>query len=419
MFARPVGPGFPPLAERLALVPGGLSPALGHLAVQFGTQMPFAPAARLLSLACGTQVTHDMVRRLTERAGAVWCQLELDLVRALETAALDSRATPVVVPDQRPVPAACTVQLSVNGAMVPLVGGEWVEVRTLVAGEVAATPHGPKATALSYVSELATAADFSRTVLGELTRRGMARHPGSIVAITDGAVWIQELLDLQYPQAVRILDFMHAIEYLADAAKGAFGPGTAETSEWLAVQRHALRQGDAGQVLAALAALPPGTRRDTAIHYLTARWAMLDYARCDAEGWPVGSGAVESANKLIVEARLKGAGMHWRRKHVTPMVALRALDTSDRWMTAWPRIVTAWRADHRHTATKRRAARRLLAAPPPDPVASPPPLVPTTAGPDATAQTGRQRNTDGRSPMAPAWSRPDRSHPGRFPLGRV
>lgn len=181
---------------------------MAQLAVQFGTQMPFAPAARLLSLACGTPVTHDTVRRLTERAGAVWWQLELDLVSALEAAALDPRAAPVAVPDQQRLRPERMVQVSVDGALAPLVGGEWAEVRTLVVGEVAETPHGPKATALSYVSELATAADFSRAVLGELTRRGVASHPGPIVAITDGAV--------------RILDIMHAIEYLTDAAKAAF-----------------------------------------------------------------------------------------------------------------------------------------------------------------------------------------------------
>lgn len=376
MSARPVGPGFSPLAERLALVPGQLSPAMAQLAVQFGTQLPFAAAARLLSAACGTRVPHDTVRRLTERAGAVWWQLELELVHALETVALDPQAGPVAVPDQHLVTPERPVQLSIDGAMVPLVDGAWAEVRTLVVGEVAAAPSGPKATALSSMSALASATDFSRLVLGELTRRGVPHHAGPIVAITDGAVWIQEVLDLQCPRAVRILDIMHAIGDLADAAKAAFGPGTAETSEWLAVQRHALRQGNAGQVLAALAALPPDDTRATAIRYLSERRSMLDYARCDATGWPVGSGAVESANKVLVEARLKGAGMHWSRRQVTPMVALRALDTSDRWATAWPRIVTAWRADHRHTISRRRAA-RIVPAPLAAPVVdAPPPCAP-------------------------------------------
>ena len=38
-------------------------------------------------------------------------------------------------------------------------------------------------------------------------------------------------------------------------------------------------------------------------------------------GWPIGSGSVESANKGVVQARLKGAGMRWERSHVNPMLA--------------------------------------------------------------------------------------------------
>lgn len=47
---------------------------------------------------------------------------------------------------------------------------------------------------------------------------------------------------------------------------------------------------------------------------------------------------MESANKLVVERRLKGSGMHWARAHVNPMV-LRAMACSDRWPEAWPQIV--------------------------------------------------------------------------------
>ncbi len=49
---------------------------------------------------------------------------------------------------------------------------------------------------------------------------------------------------------------------------------------------------------------------------LTARWDAIQYARFQALGYPIGSGAVESANKLVVEARLKGSGLHWAREHI-------------------------------------------------------------------------------------------------------
>ncbi|MGC4105003.1 MAG: hypothetical protein QM753_01455 [Thermomicrobiales bacterium] len=342
-----MAPSFPPLGERLGLVPGTLAPWLAELAVQFGTETSFARAASLLSQATRTRISPDTVRRLTETAGAIWCQLDLDLLTALETAAMAPGAPEVVVPDADPFAPTATISLCLDGAMVPLVGGDWQEVRTLTVGEVVTTDESVRTTRLSYVSQQAPAARFQRTIGVELTRRGVLTHPGTIVAISDGASWIQDALDLQVPQAVRILDVMHAVEYLADAAKASFGPGTAETSAWLGTWRQALRTGKAVAVGNALAALPPSPERDDALRYLGNRRAMLAYGRCDLEGWPVGSGVVESANKIVVEARLKGAGRHWSPGSVNPMVSLRALVASERWERAWPRITAAWPSHHR------------------------------------------------------------------------
>lgn len=51
-----------------------------------------------------------------------------------------------------------------------------------------------------------------------------------------------------------------------------------------------------------------------------------------------GSGIVESANKLVVEARLNGAGMHWVEVNVDPMLALRCTISGTRWEKVWPQI---------------------------------------------------------------------------------
>jgi len=59
--------------------------------------------------------------------------------------------------------------------------------------------------------------------------------------------------------------------------------------------------------------------------YLEPRAAPLQYASFRAADYPLGSGSVERAHKLLVEARLKGAGMHGARAHVNPMVALRTV----------------------------------------------------------------------------------------------
>ena len=61
----------------------------------------------------------------------------------------------------------------------------------------------------------------------------------------------------------------------------------------------------------------------------------MQYPDYQRQGWPIGSGMVESANKVVVQARLKGAGMHWAPAHVNPMLALRTAVSNERWDEAW------------------------------------------------------------------------------------
>jgi hypothetical protein len=106
--------------------------------------------------------------------------------------------------------------------------------------------------------------------------------------------------------------------------------------------------------------------------YLATRQAQIHYQRFIAAGYPIGSGCVESANKLIVEARLKGAGMHWARANVDPLLALRCLLANGRWAEAWPAL---WG--------------RLRRPPRPTPPAPDPPIafVPVAASPEPAPST--------------------------------
>lgn len=64
--------------------------------------------------------------------------------------------------------------------------------------------------------------------------------------------------------------------------------------------------------------------------YLSSRLAQFRYQTFAAAGYPIGGGCVESANKLVVEARLKDSGMHWSRTHVNPMLVLRVMVANQR-----------------------------------------------------------------------------------------
>jgi hypothetical protein len=392
---------FFPLDDELGLLPGQLSPRLAEGVTRLATWMPFAQAAEHLAFFWGVRLSADTIRRSTEAAGAAYVAVQTAAVEPVEHAA------------PAPPPGPPRQQVSADGAMVPLVGGEWAEVKTLVIGTLAppdplATPPGTHATELSYFSRLADSATFTRLALVETHQRGVATA-GTVVGVMDGSPWLQGFLDYHRPDAVRILDFPHAVEHLATAAQAAFGVGAPAASAWLTAQAHTLRQGDPRQVLVALAALPTTRAPDPAaaaqaqaatLTYLTGRWEQIQYAAFQACGYPIGSGAVESANKLVVEARLKGGGMHWARANVDPMVALRTVACADRWADAWGTIVQQWRAQAAAQRRQRQRARHP-ASPPPAPAVIP-----------ANPTPGRRSNA---IPARPP-QRASRPHPWRRPF---
>jgi hypothetical protein len=357
---------FSPLDDELELLPGELTPSLVEGLVRLGAWLPFRPAAALLGHFHQVTVSEATARRRTEQAGAAYVAVQEAQVAALE------RELP-------PAPAGPAVQqLSVDGAMVPLVGPCWGEVKLLAIGTLEAAPAGEvHARDVSYFGRMTDAATFGRLATVETHRRGTERA-GRVGAVVDGAEWQQGFIDLHRADAVRILDFPHAAEHVAAVGQAVFGTGTAATATWLDQQLHALKHGAEATVLAVLAELRARLAEQGAsetldtvaeqLAYLEKRREQLRYAAFQAAGYPIGSGMVESGNKLVTEARLKGAGMHWAPPHVNPMVALRTLVCADRWDEGWAQIRTQLRADLRQRTPRRRSARHQDGPPaPPEP----------------------------------------------------
>jgi hypothetical protein len=240
-------------------------------------------------------------------------------------------------------------------------------VRTLAVGEVqppVARPTGPvvHTTNMSYFSRRIDSATFGDLATYELHRRGIegARRVGAVV---DGAVWCQSFVELHYPEAVRILDFAHAAEYLTAIAQTSGVDGSLLSPARLAELRHALKHSGSAAVLPELRALvatqPANADLASQLAYLETREAQLQYPDFIADGWPIGSGMVESANKLVVEDRLKGAGMHWADANVNGLLALRNAVCNDRWQECW---MTIEREQRRLVAARRQARCRTRTA---------------------------------------------------------
>ena len=329
-----MGTGFFPLDEELELLPGKLTPKGHEQLVRVSSWMPFGRAVEMFGEFTGIKVSKIVSQRNTEKAGAVYAEMEKAEVEWLQKKM--PRAT--VHPEK--------LQISADGAMVPLLHGVWAEVRTLVIGEVqpAVQEKGGRVVHtrnLSYFSRKVSSEEFETASLGEMHRRGVQNAKG-VAAVMDGAEWLQSFTDYHCRHAVRILDFAHAAEHINPVGEFLYGEHTQESQTWLKEHLHQLKHEGPKKLLLELQKLQKKYPEDKPITgnyaYLKKREKQIQYPTFQSQGWPIGSGIVESGNKLVVEVRLKGAGMHWAEQHVDSMLALRNIICSDRWKEEWSKI---------------------------------------------------------------------------------
>jgi hypothetical protein len=151
--------------------------------VRLASWMPFEQARELLQDLLGIQVSKATARRATLHTGEA-------------ALAVDEGEEQRLKQEGPQAPGGANKQLlSADGAMVHLVGGEWVEVKTLVLGEVTRNKRGEVCTQqLSTFSRLADAERFVEACLVETHRRGLERA-AEVCAVQDGAEWRPRLVD--------------------------------------------------------------------------------------------------------------------------------------------------------------------------------------------------------------------------------
>ena len=343
---------FFPLDEQLALPPTALLPHAHQSLVRLCAWMPFERAASELQAMLGVQVSDSTVRRQALAVGATWEQIQTEQAQPT-----GSKHFPL--PHEDP---AERMLMSSDGGLVPLRGGVWAEVKTLVIGEVICPKDGQstvRSQAHTYFSRLVDAATFADLASVEVSRRGVERAK-EVAAVQDGADWLQSFVDGHRHDAVRILDFAHAAGYLGQIAEQAQLGGRHLPKGWLTILLHQLKHHGPKRVLLHLERLEQRwglSSISDALRYFRKREPQMQYPQFQADGWPIGSGSVESGNKVVMQARLKGAGMRWRPSNVNPMLALRTMVYNERWSEGWQQQ-QQWRKDSQDSRRKQRAQLR-------------------------------------------------------------
>ena len=164
-----------------------------------------------------------------------------------------------------------------------------------------------------------------------------------VVFVADGAPWIWERLGwvlkrvgLDEKKVAYALDWCHALHHVG-LALAAVGLPDAEHRRVFKKLRKWLKQGEAAAVLNELERL--GKKRGvllamaSAVAYLDKHLEAghLDYDEMQRRGLPIGSGAIESAIRRVVNQRIKGNGLMWCEGNAEAMLQLRAAALTGRW----------------------------------------------------------------------------------------
>jgi len=251
----------------------------------------------------------------------------------------------VVTVREMPQPDSAVMAISMDGALVNIRGEGWKEVKTVSVSAVETVTDAEtgetevRLRAHRYRAGLWEAKDFAKQQWAEGCRRGLERAQ-QMVSVNDGALWIWLIVQMCWAPCVEILDWWHAVEKLWQAAAALFDEDPAASAQWLASQKSQLWNSHLRQVLRAIRPLCPRghplpEKVWSAVGYLFHnRWRMR-YQQFRQAGYPIGSGTVESACKLVMQERMKQAGMRWSREGAQAMLALRCVLLSERWDEVW------------------------------------------------------------------------------------
>jgi hypothetical protein len=162
------------------------------------------------------------------------------------------------------------------------------------------------------------------------------------IALSDGGNGLDDFLDVNFPRAVRILDFQHAVTNLAPLVK-LLRPGAAG-DKLLSAWCHILKHAGGGQLVKVLQRLDakkmtPEAKEEheRVLNYLDKNSHRINYPEYLRRGWQIASGAVESACKTVINQRLCMGGMRWGAEGSDGVAHLRALYRSDadQWDAFW------------------------------------------------------------------------------------
>ena len=328
--------GYCPLDERLGLRPNAISAELERLAAMTGALLPFGKGRNLFEALTLLSLSDQTLDKATQAYGAAAMRREEEW----QTAAFDQEE---LLRRKREERKPLRLYGALDAAKVHTRGegqcpwrdlklGAWFEAR----GKPPKRPDDQwriQAENIHYYADICPASEFG-SLMWSTGVQHHAQQAIELIMLGDGAEWIWNLVEQAYPNAVQILDWFHATEYLTPVAKATFSTEESQ-ADWVKQAKQALWDGKVDDVIENCLEL---ARTDdssdpafVAARYYDQNRERMDYPTYRRQGYQIGSGTIESAAKQIGTMRMKVAGAIWNEDSARKVAKARAAYLSDEW----------------------------------------------------------------------------------------
>lgn len=313
--------GFYPL-DRLLDVPeeGELTREMEKRVLDFAINDVYGECAARWQVHYQSPASENLFRRVVARVGA---QCE-----ATNQQQLQEELKPA-----QPMAENHVLIAEVDGGMLPIRGPEqWKEAKLGLVYRHDLQAQRPVKGSARYVATVNGFGEFA-PLFEDALRVENAEELPTVLFIADGAPCNWRLAEQLLPDAVQILDWYHAVQHAVACGKALLGDEHPYLPIWQQRSEALLAAGEPSALIAELmdcVPLVPKRRRDSLraidelVRYYRTNTHRMRYALYREHRFPIGSGAVESAHRHVLQVRMKRAGQHWAMRTARSLAALRA-----------------------------------------------------------------------------------------------
>lgn len=327
-----------------------VSKGYAKICSQIMISMPFEQTAHLLYNIYGFKVSETCLKDLANNIGTKLYKESEHVGRFPFRSAVEKKPCHILY-------------IHADGSMVPIIGENGIEYRENKLGMLyndgdivhTKSKNGVVRTAIKnkrFVSSIGEGVEpFKKLLQGCAVANGL-HDAQKVIVLTDGAVWLKKMKEDYFPQALHILDWYHVVDHLWTTAHTLFGENNHEACEqWIIPLKDLLWAGKVETVIDILSEEGIKSKKHQNVlfqlrGYFVSNKECMNYDVYRKNGYFIGSGAIESANKYIVSDRLKRAGMRWTLQQSNAMIWLRCKYYEDRWDEFWEKLNFAEYMNH-------------------------------------------------------------------------